>query len=62
MRFVKEDVNFTGTDEEVVEILVKHFHKVYNSNVEIDWSVLDDLKQKPIRSDMNVSLSLHDFE
>ena len=62
MRFVKEDVNFTGTDEEVAEILVKHFNKVYNSNVEIDWSVLDDLKQKPIRSDMNVSLSLHDFE
>ena len=35
MRFAKEDGSFTGTDEEVVEILAKHFHKVYNSNVEI---------------------------
>ena len=43
MRFIKEDDNFTGTDEEVVEILATHFHKVYNSNIEIEWSVLDDL-------------------
>ena len=62
MRFIKEDDNFTGTDEEVVEILATHFHKVYNSNIEIEWSVLDDLKQKSIRTDMNLPLSLYDFE
>ena len=62
MRFIKEDDNFTGTDEEVVEILATHFHKVYNSNIEIEWSVLDDLKQKPIRADMNLPLSLYEFE
>ena len=31
------------TDEEIVEILSKHFHTVFNSNVKIDWSVLDEL-------------------
>ena len=62
MRFIKEDGSFVGTDEEVVEILAKHFHKVYNSNVEIEWSVLDYLKQKPILSDMNLPLSLYKFK
>ena len=28
----------------------------------MDWSVLDDLVQKPIRSDINVPLSIHEFE
>ena len=31
MKYIKEDRSFTGTDEEVVEILADHFHKVYNS-------------------------------
>ena len=62
MRFTKEDGSLTRTDEKFVEILAKHFHKVYNSNVEIEWSVLDDLKQKPIRADMNLPLSLYEFE
>ena len=52
MRFAKEDSSFTGTDEEVVDILAHHFHKVYNGNVEIECSVLDDLEQKPVRSDI----------
>ena len=47
MRFIKKDYNFTGTDEEVVEILPKHFYKIYNSNIKIDWSVLDNLVQNP---------------
>ena len=62
MRVVKEDGSFTGTDEEIVDILAHHFYKVYNSNVEIEWSVLDDLNQKPARSDMNLPLSLFEFE
>ena len=62
MRFTKEDDSLTRTDGKFVEILAKHFHKVYNSNVEIEWSVLDDLKQKPIRADMNLPLSLYEFE
>ena len=61
MRFIKNG-NFTGTDEEVIEILSKYFHKVYNSNVKTDWIVLDDLVQKPIRSDINILLSIHEFE
>ena len=43
MRFEKDDGTFTVTDEEIVEILSKHFHTVFNSNVKIDWSVLDEL-------------------
>ena len=62
MRFIKEDGSFVGTDEEVVEILAKHFHKAYNSNIEIERSVLDYLKQKPILSDMNLPLSLYKFK
>ena len=62
MRFTKEDGSLTRTDEKFVEILAKHFHKVYNSNVEIEWSVLDYLKQKPILSDMNLPLSLYKFK
>ena len=36
--------------------------KVYNSNVKIEWSILYDLKQNPIRSDMYNPLSLYEFE
>ena len=55
-------VIFSGTDEEGIEILSEYFHKVYNSNVKIDWIVLEGLVQKPIRSDMNIPLSIHEFE
>ena len=39
MIFEKDDGTFTVADEEIVEILSKHFHTVFNSNVKIDWSV-----------------------
>ena len=36
MRFVKEYDAFTISNEENVEITKKHFHKVYNNDVEVD--------------------------
>lgn len=36
MRFAKEDGNCTGSDEENIMILGKHFQKLYNSDVEVD--------------------------
>ena len=49
------------TDEEIVEILSKHFHRVFNSNVKIDWSVLDELIQRKTYSSMNLPLSKSEF-
>ena len=46
-----------------MEILLERMKKkVYNSNVKIEWSIIYDLKQKPIRSDMNNPLSLYELE
>ena len=61
MRFEKDDGTFTMSDEEIIEILSKHFHKVYNSNVEIDWSILDELIQRKTYSSMNLPLSIIEF-
>ena len=36
MRFANEDGTFSTSDEEVVKILSKYFHDVYNRNVSID--------------------------
>ena len=62
MRFITEYNTNTETDEEVVEILSKHFHKVYYIKAKKDWIVLNNLVQKPIYSDMNIPLSIHEFE
>ena len=48
-RFRKENGEFTKTNKEIVAELVKHFHKVFNSKVNIDWTLLDDLKQKYVK-------------
>ena len=61
MRFEKDDGTFTVSDEENVEILSKHFHTVFNSNVKIDWSVLDELIQRKTYSSMNLPLSKSEF-
>ena len=61
MRFEKDDGTFTVIDEEIVEILSKHFHTVFNSNVKIDWSVVDELIQRKTYSSMNLPLSKSEF-
>ena len=46
IRFRKENGEFTKTNKENVAELIKHFHKVFNSKIHIDWKLLDYLKQK----------------
>ena len=61
MQFVIDDDAFTNSNEVNINIQSKLFHKVYNSNVEVDWSILDDLKQELMHSDTNTPLSLFEF-
>ena len=58
MRFKKADDTYTETDEEKLEVLSTHFTKVFNSNVNIDWSILTEIKQKLNYSIMNSVLQL----
>ena len=53
--------NFSESDEETLEILWIHFMNVYNSKVNIDWEVLNELDQKPINNNINVALSWNEF-
>ena len=61
MRFKKADDTYTETDEENLEVLSTHFTKVFNSNVKIDWSVLDELIKRKTYSSMNLPLSKNEF-
>ena len=61
MRFRKENGEFTKTNKENVAELVKHFLKVFNSKVNIDWTLLDELKQKSIKEELGTPLSLKEF-
>ena len=58
MRFKKADDTYTKTDEEKLEVLSPHFTKVFNSNVNTDWSNLTEVKQKLNYSIMNSVLQL----
>ena len=61
MRFKKEDETYTETDEEKLEILSTHFEKVFNSDVNIDWSILLEIKQKPILHFIDTELQFNEF-
>ena len=61
MRFANEDGTFSTSDEEVVKLLSKYFHDVYNRNVSIHWSVLEELKNKPTLKQLNDPLTRLDF-
>jgi len=58
MRLIKEDGSFTDSDEEIIDVLARKFQKIYNSDVEINWTVIDELKQKRMYNNMNKPLSL----
>ena len=47
MKFQTSDNSFTATGLDNIVILTNHFTRVFNSNVNIDWSVLEDLRDKP---------------
>ena len=42
--FKKEDNTYTETDEEKLEVLLTHFENVLNSDVNIDWIILSEIK------------------
>ena len=47
MKFQTSDNSFTATGLENIVILTDHFTRVFNSNVNVDWSVLEDLRDEP---------------
>ena len=61
MRFKKEDETYTETDEEYLEMLSTHFEKVFNSDINIDWSMLSEIKQKPILNFIDTKLQYNEF-
>ena len=58
MGLIKEDGSFTDSDEEIIDVLARKFQKIYNSDVEVNWTVIDELKQKRMYNNMNKPLSL----
>ena len=48
---------FSEYNEEDLDLLSLHFQSVFNSKVNIDWEVLNDLSQKPINNNINSLLS-----
>ena len=61
MRFRKENDGFTTTNKENVVELIEHFHKLFNSKVNVDWTLLDELKQKYIKEKLGTPLTLKEF-
>ena len=61
-RLKKEDNCFTETDPEVVELLSKFFHSVYNREIDIDWDVLKEIKNKPTLNYLDVPMSFFEFK
>ena len=52
---------FSESNEENLDLLSLYFQSVFNSKVNIDWEVLNDLSQKPINNNINSSLSWKEF-
>ena len=42
---IMNEYTYFETDEENLDILSTDFRKVYNSDVNIDWSILSEIKQ-----------------
>ena len=61
MRFKKEDNTYTDTDEEKVAMLSTQFENVFNSTVNIDWSILTEIKQKPVFKVIDTILQYNEF-
>ena len=62
IRFKKLDGSFTSNEKEIILILTEHFIKVYNSEVIIDWTVLDYLEDKPMKMSLNEALTFLEFK
>ena len=62
MRFKISDGSFTSNESEIIAILTDHFTKVFNNDVSVDWTVLDDLKDKQINVSLNETLTFLEFK
>ena len=60
-RLKKKNNSFTETNSEVVELLSDFFHSVYNSKIDIDWEVLNEIKEKNKVKYLDVPISFHEF-
>ena len=54
--------SFTETDSEVVELLSKYFHSVYNRKIDIDWKVLNNIEDKPKLKYLDVPMSFYELK
>ena len=61
MRFKLKNNEITTTDEEKAEILKNHFHDVFNSKIDIDWSIINELLQKEMCQDIGSPLNFQEF-
>ena len=61
-RLKKGDNSFTETNSEVVELLSTFFHSVYNREIDIDWGVLKEIKNKPTLNYLDVLISFFEFK
>ena len=60
-RLKKKNNSFTETNSEVVELLSDFFHSVYNSKIDIDWEVLNEIEEKNKVKYLDVPISFHEF-
>ena len=61
-RLQKKDNSFTETDSEIVELLSKYFHSVFNMKIDIDWEVLNKIEDKPKLKYLDVPMSFYEFK
>ena len=61
MIFKKEDNTYTETDEEKLEMLSTHLEIVFNSDVNIDWSILSEITQKLVVKIIDTTLQFNEF-
>ena len=61
-RLKEKNSNFTKINPEVVKLLSKFFHSVYNRKINIDWEVLNKIAEKPKLKYLDIPMSLYEFK
>ena len=57
MRFKLPDGSYTKTDRERAEVLHKHFHKVFNRKVLVDWKFIKTIPKFTTMMEISVLMS-----
>lgn len=60
--FRKADGSLAATDEENIAILEAHFNKVFNNHKNVNFAVLDQLRQRTTLSEQDRAISYLEFE